>query len=194
MRAHPRSRGEHFAAEYPDLESRGSSPLTRGAQERQERWRVRPGLIPAHAGSTWICWCSMRRTTAHPRSRGEHDRVKGNSVGCQGSSPLTRGARLTVSPYRAGLGLIPAHAGSTECAPLPGQCARAHPRSRGEHPCRGEHGQTCTGSSPLTRGAQHHADHGSSGHGLIPAHAGSTSIENHEVGGERAHPRSRGEH
>ena len=52
MRAHPRSRGEHFSADLFLIFLRGSSPLTRGALNRDMAMAVPARLIPAHAGST----------------------------------------------------------------------------------------------------------------------------------------------
>ena len=72
--------------------------------------------------------------------------------------------------------------------------ARAHPRSRGEHVF-GQVGHNgVSGSSPLTRGALVNLHTIRAGHGLIPAHAGST-IRNLTIAAHPwAHPRSRGEH
>ena len=50
------------------------------------------------------------------------------------------------------------------------------------------------GSSPLTRGARPPASARTGHHGLIPAHAGSTSDNDREIRPFGAHPRSRGEH
>ncbi|KXB52627.1 hypothetical protein HMPREF0307_02207 [Corynebacterium sp. DNF00584] len=50
-----------------------------------------------------------------------------------GSSPLTRGARRSSRATVRGMGLIPAHAGSTVIASRGTFLATAHPRSRGEH-------------------------------------------------------------
>ncbi|ENO18102.1 hypothetical protein HMPREF9004_1133 [Schaalia cardiffensis F0333] len=52
----------------------------------------------------------------------------------------------------------------------------------------------CLGSSPLTRGARNGTRRGSSGRGLIPAHAGSTNPARRLYHPSQAHPRSRGEH
>ena len=91
-------------------------------------------------------------------------------------------------------GLIPAHAGSTgnSCASRSG--TSAHPRSRGEHSFDHLFSLTDDGSSPLTRGALHHAQHHRGLRRLIPAHAGSTPSAAHPPAAARAHPRSRGEH
>ena len=50
------------------------------------------------------------------------------------------------------------------------------------------------GSSPLTRGAPGEEVEAVLRGGLIPAHAGSTSIRSQSYGTSAAHPRSRGEH
>ena len=49
------------------------------------------------------------------------------------------------------------------------------------------------GSSPLTRGKQRIVDYDGEPHGLIPAHAGKTVLDNAEYFTAWAHPRSRGE-
>ena len=50
--AHPRSRGEHLAAEKIRMSAWGSSPLARGAHPQGFRGDHADGLIPARAGST----------------------------------------------------------------------------------------------------------------------------------------------
>ena len=172
--AHPRSRGEHGFRCDQERCHVGSSPLTRGAHT-WHRDRGEPvGLIPAHAGSTYSQRGSGSPPTAHPRSRGEHLTVEFTVRPGEGSSPLTRGAREFWAAWFAGVGLIPAHAGSTDVR-LDGRTAPgAHPRSRGEHSTPPPIPVTCTGSSPLTRGALPEMQ-------FIVSRPG-------------AHPRSRGEH
>ena len=50
-----------------------------------------------------------------------------------GSSPLVRGARIVVLAMMAGLGIIPARAGSTACEVFDAGLPEDHPRSCGEH-------------------------------------------------------------
>ena len=89
--AHPRSRGENEAARQPHGWETGSSPLTRGKRLRgRPRHRYRR-LIPAHAGKTASTSTSTTSTRAHPRSRGENQRIKSVAASVTGSSPLTRG-------------------------------------------------------------------------------------------------------
>ena len=90
-------------------------------------------------------------------------------------------------------GLIPAHAGKTEDAPMLTSCARAHPRSRGENQHVEPYLPSTWGSSPLTRGKLLWRDYRRHVRGLIPAHAGKTAISCSMLGSMWAHPRSRGE-
>ena len=51
--AHPRSRGENEIARAEDVNSNGSSPLTRGKRSSPTMRTCQGRLIPAHAGKTW---------------------------------------------------------------------------------------------------------------------------------------------
>ena len=51
-RDHPRVCGEHQGLSWYPVASLGSSPRMRGARFRHEGLRLRPGIIPAYAGST----------------------------------------------------------------------------------------------------------------------------------------------
>ena len=157
-----------------DLE--GSSPLTRGKQRMLRVWRRRRGLIPAHAGKTPPSGPCRARARAHPRSRGENAPGRASPPGCGGSSPLTRG-KLAVKSYGwDGTGLIPAHAGKTGTrGGLRGR-RRAHPRSRGENILKRRFNNRAHGSSPLTRGKLEHTHNPIERKGLIPAHAGKTTV------------------
>ena len=90
-----------------------------------------------------------------------------------GSSPLTRGKLLPVTPTHLHSRLIPAHAGKTD----PG----------------GRRQVGAGGSSPLTRGKRWVLSFVRSNMGLIPAHAGKTWPRGRRGPTRRAHPRSRGE-
>ncbi len=172
----------------------GSSPLTRGAHPGAFPHSKHVGLIPAHAGSTCLRCARRPGRGAHPRSRGEHEVSARRGEGFGGSSPLTRGALPPESTRQPPRRLIPAHAGSTGLPLSSIAVTRAHPRSRGEHCCLRGRFRRLGGSSPLTRGARRGIHCGQPRHRLIPAHAGSTELE--EISGlsRGAHPRSRGEH
>ena len=130
--AHPRSRGENLIGAVRTLVVTGSSPLTRGKLDEAGANLGGDRLIPAHAGKTRRGRCLLTQCTAHPRSRGENEPGSVDASGAVGSSPLTRGKRVTGCPRDVLLGLIPAHAGKTSRAVIPCFWAEAHPRSRGE--------------------------------------------------------------
>ena len=50
----------------------GSSPLTRGKQNRREAQAMSRGLIPTHAGKTFENETARECAEAHPHSRGEN--------------------------------------------------------------------------------------------------------------------------
>ena len=193
-RAHPRSRGEHPALLQVSVRVRGSSPLARGAPEHRLHGLAGVGLIPARAGSTEAAGAGAAVRGAHPRSRGEHEDRLPLFDGCAGSSPLARGARTIEFTYPGSTGLIPARAGSTRGLRCVLRGSRAHPRSRGEHIDSWACQIYVSGSSPLARGALNNAPVYVQPDGLIPARAGSTLTGGIVCAGDRAHPRSRGEH
>ena len=114
--------------------------------------------------------------------------------GFRGSSPLTRGAPPPRRQTRWARGLIPAHAGSTLSVAPAVTSFPAHPRSRGEHVPPKSTVTIPLGSSPLTRGAPAAKKVVVFVGGLIPAHAGSTTMPLTRSATAWAHPRSRGEH
>ena len=111
--AHPRSRGENALLGAAVGIGGGSSPLTRGKPAvRDVRVHV-GGLIPAHAGKTPNSWTGTRSSGAHPRSRGENEKICQRVASWAGSSPLTQGKREHGGDDVPHGGLIPAHAGKT---------------------------------------------------------------------------------
>ena len=192
-RAHPRSRGENRCRRSMARSSTGSSPLTRGKQETLNEGGVKARLIPAHAGKTINSRGGGICAWAHPRSRGENRDMAFTRSSYVGSSPLTRGKRLTVAVGTARGRLIPAHAGKTAATARAAPSSEAHPRSRGENlaPMMMRFGTA--GSSPLTRGKPRRGGVEPRRLRLIPAHAGKTSCPTRPSSTERAHPRSRGE-
>ena len=150
--AHPRSRGENAIAAGQTSAAYGSSPLTRGKHLANERSSGGVRLIPAHAGKTVRGGEVAARGPAHPRSRGENRRRIRGGTRSRGSSPLTRGKRLSRSTRQIVRWLIPAHAGKTPRNYPHYEMSRAHPRSRGENAMWIGGGQNFGGSSPLTRG------------------------------------------
>ena len=171
--AHPRSRGENICVHRGPHNGLGSSPLTRGKRNPSTSSAAAARLIPAHAGKTAVGYVVKSAAEAHPRSRGENGRIEVTDRAAPGSSPLTRGKHNHQSP-------------------VPHQAA-AHPRSRGENGKGVNIAQPRLGSSPLTRGKPLAALITAANSGLIPAHAGKTSVGHCAIGCHWAHPRSRGE-
>ena len=192
--AHPRMRGEHSATDSTPGIHAGSSPHARGAPRRSSPLRLRPGLIPACAGSTSSTVVASPRTWAHPRMRGEHGGGGGPVTFRPGSSPHARGARPVPRGVNVRRRLIPACAGSTR--PCWGRILPlwAHPRMRGEHVTGAEYVVHTPGSSPHARGAPITPDADPLNKRLIPACAGSTPLWTPPSCPTRAHPRMRGEH
>ena len=110
-----------------------------------------------------------------------------------GSSPLTRGKRRIVAVCSTRVGLIPAHAGKTDCRPIVSTLRAAHPRSHGENTIPAEHPLGGRGSSPLTRGKHDPGGAPARRARLIPAHAGKTGSATTACPPSRVHPSSRGE-
>ena len=192
-RAHPRSRGENCATMSDAVMTVGSSPLTRGKHQANRVGIHSSGLIPAHAGKTFVFPRPARIDAAHPRSRGENVQPATAEQIDVGSSPLTRGKQSPLPSLVGGLRLIPAHAGKTLMDSSAASRARAHPRSRGENLVSQTMPGTHGGSSPLTRGKLAQEAATSTSTRLIPAHAGKTIIRDFLSQFVPAHPRSRGE-
>ena len=172
---HPRIRGEHSVRHSSSVSLSGSSPHTRGAQERIARGAVHRGIIPAYAGSTCRGCPSRRPSGDHPRIRGEHN-VKFPRGRClSGSSPHTRGALSDVHGRHRRARIIPAYAGSTKPPGVNFRGVSDHPRIRGEHPSSEFETYHDGGSSPHTRGALRHAPGADRRLRIIPAYAGSTT-------------------
>ena len=134
------------------------------------------------------------RTSAHPRSRGEHVDALVRGSRTSGSSPLARGTLAEALQVPITWRLIPARAGNTPLSRASSVACSAHPRSRGEHlPTRTVLGGTA-GSSPLARGTLRNIMRHPCFSRLIPARAGNTMASISSAGTPAAHPRSRGEH
>ena len=140
------------------------------------------------------CRTRCHQSTAHPRSRGEHEGRTMSWCGCFGSSPLARGTSRICRDGQGVGRLIPARAGNIFAGLEVVFSHGAHPRSRGEHciPCLEPNG--ITGSSPLARGTCPRTSHHGSALRLIPARAGNISWGTSWASPLTAHPRSRGEH
>ena len=151
---HPRIRGEHIGAAAHQIKITGSSPHTRGAQQRSADGGILCRIIPAYAGST--CLSAMQEVCGkdHPRIRGEHSRLGRPVLLARGSSPHTRGALRSAGRSGRRRRIIPAYAGSTRFRLFFRTPWSDHPRIRGEHVHIEAPRCPQMGSSPHTRGAR----------------------------------------
>ena len=191
---HPRACGEHESYAMEGAVQKGSSPRMRGAQSEHEPCARQRGIIPAHAGSTIRARAMCTTARDHPRACGEHNPSTSHVHDSEGSSPRMRGAQSEHEPCARQRGIIPAHAGSTAFRGGNTHANRDHPRACGEHAGRSRVRESSPGSSPRMRGAHTCAHMHTGGSGIIPAHAGSTTLIRRILIFTRDHPRACGEH
>ena len=193
-RDHPRACGEHMVTYPLVVVSRGSSPRMRGTLARLQVAQAEDGIIPAHAGNTYLGRTIRAANGDHPRACGEHVLPAICLAGVPGSSPRMRGtlAGSVDGVHRAGI--IPAHAGNTGLGAAKNPNGQDHPRACGEHDGRIRWGMAGLGSSPRMRGTPPRKFASYPSEGIIPAHAGNTviSVSFPLLLGD--HPRACGEH
>ena len=145
-------------------------------------------------GNTPLPVAMPRRSSVHPRPRGEHLWNTYAPYAYTGSSPPARGTPLEyLCPLRV-YRFIPARAGNTSGIPMPLTRIPVHPRPRGEHLAAPRTLASEYGSSPPARGTlirrgAHHAIIR-----FIPARAGNTRSLVTVSTATTVHPRPRGEH
>ena len=191
---HPRSRGEYEAFTQAGYGTEGSSPLSRGILEPVRPSPFKGGIIPALAGNTAFPPATSTSSRDHPRSRGEYLQTRVLRPLREGSSPLSRGIRLSLTGTFGEGGIIPALAGNTGFFLVRHQSSRDHPRSRGEYRSAVRGPTSEPGSSPLSRGIRPCHNLGSGRIWIIPALAGNTLMESRRPSLSWDHPRSRGEY
>ena len=187
-------RGEHATISDVQTIDSGSSPHARGAQAEGGRPAYGHGIIPACAGSTPRARTAGSRSGDHPRMRGEHPFPPVRAALRWGSSPHARGALDALHMASLKGGIIPACAGSTDCADTKGARRKDHPRMRGEHRACQKLRRLSWGSSPHARGAPEITSTTRVIAGIIPACAGSTFYKREQLFQLGDHPRMRGEH
>ena len=149
----------------------------RGTQHIILLQEVHCGIIPAHAGNTLFFVLSPVLFWDHPRACGEH--MVGHLAGTDsvGSSPRMRGTLRFAWNTIAEMGIIPAHAGNTCRFDSMPHWNWDHPRACGEHALMVSFGAADTGSSPRMRGTRPRSSRSAVRHGIIPAHAGNTTVD-----------------
>ena len=161
------------------MEQRGSSPRMRGTHRRAAGPVGELGIIPAYAGNTRLTCFLLSVWRDHPRVCGEHRHESPLKLLALGSSPRMRGTQGRRTRHTDGQGIIPAYAGNTARSRCRCRTARDHPRVCGEHPFPEYSGLCSTGSSPRMRGTPVTDYQGATYHGIIPAYAGNTTVNEH---------------
>ena len=151
------------------------------------------GIIPAGAGKSEDGDGVDIRPWDHPRGCGEKPEGDAGLVWVSGSSPRVRGkVGLSRSP-RSTFGIIPAGAGKSFFAILPGRIDGDHPRGCGEKAARRTSARSSIGSSPRVRGKASSSDGCRTSRGIIPAGAGKSMASSCLRRGGWDHPRGCGE-
>ena len=173
---HPRACGAHVTFVMVLLYVTGSSPRMRGSLACTISRGFCTGIIPAHAGLTALAASTPDLTRDHPRACGAHKKRPKMTKKMMGSSPRMRGSRADDDLRADDVGIIPAHAGLTECIQVYLTATRDHPRACGAHSYSNAWSGIRPGSSPRMRGSRHLRRHGQADGGIIPAHAGLTAL------------------
>ncbi len=132
-RDHPRIRGEHNRALTNWLMRGGPPPHSRRAPSSSRGRRRGRRTTPAFAESTWRAVTRGRRSSDHPRIRGEHLACGHTWAPEFGPPPHSRRAPSSSRGRRRGRRTTPAFAESTWRAVTRGRRSSDHPRIRGEH-------------------------------------------------------------
>ena len=132
-RDHSRVCGAHSASMAQRTTRSGSSPRMRGSLHEARRNRLTSGIIPAYAGLTRPLVGAPNGRRDHPRACGAHSSFPSRQSDCQGSSPRMRGSPAVLLFCLCLEGIIPAHAGLTNCRDCCDLCCWDHPRACGAH-------------------------------------------------------------
>ena len=233
-RGHPRGRGEQVSERRPARVAVGPSPRAQGAGHGARRGRQRSGLFPrargaagrsgrarrvpgsilAGAGSRPRDHPPDRPPWDYPRGRGEQTVTPPAEAEAVGPFPRARGAGRPAQAEPAGVGAIPAGAGSRDadlrtegpggdhpagagsrCSQSAAVCGRwVHSRGCGEQLWSYRSRLQCPGPAPRARGAERQVRQRDLGGGTIPAGAGTSRTPNRAAGRCRDHPRECGDH
>ena len=191
---HPRACGAHQPIRQSHLIRPGSSPRMRGSHLEKQFTNPHRGIIPAHAGLTKTICPHLWGDGDHPRACGAHPCPFDSPSMSAGSSPRMRGSRRETELLGRRRGIIPAHAGLTRPPRGHTHAGWDHPRACGAHTSARAGGMSLTGSSPRMRGSPSRVCWRMQPLGIIPAHAGLTTVLPMASACRRDHPRACGAH
>ena len=149
-------------------------------------------IIPARAGQTNIESTLRYRRTDHPRACGANDHPTCGKVSENGSSPRVRGKHRMADALMAVPRIIPARAGQTCSGSGSRRAGTDHPRACGANAWSPAYGKQDAGSSPRVRGKRSRSCPPRTRRRIIPARAGQTPREWHQLIAGADHPRACG--
>ena len=152
------------------------------------------GIIPAHAGLTKKKFKKRVDKRDHPRACGAHRCCQRCLISSLGSSPRMRGSQLGEQALVDDDGIIPAHAGLTSVVAMIRYAPQDHPRACGAHSHDAALAHVLLGSSPRMRGSLDLYFRSARVTGIIPAHAGLTTLSPACARPHGDHPRACGAH
>ena len=175
------------------MDSTGSSPHTRGAQNKSMGRGGTSRFIPAYAGNALRATPAYPPPPVHPRIRGERMIVRLLADRMDGSSPHTLGTRAPQPGPARRYRFIPACAGNAGMAQTRRFRRSVHPRTRGERTETMEISNGSHGSSSHTQGTRSIASTNRARSWFIPAYAGNANWLCAYWRTSSVHPRMRGE-
>ena len=190
---HPRMRGERASSSVACVYTVGSSPHARGTRLCGPHTASLCRFIPACAGNAARHDGTRRRTTVHPRMRGERRGCADRRPARAGSSPHARGTLWVSHESEAHGRFIPACAGNAPAWSRLSTGFPVHPRMRGERFVAAWCDALGRGSSPHARGTPSYKPASMTHVRFIPACAGNAFPNPSHRPGKTVHPRMRGE-
>ena len=172
---HPRVHGELLPMDARRSSRAGSSPRTRGTQERPEAREGLRRFIPAYTGNSWAHSKHPSLHTVHPRVHGELTCGTFSAGAAIGSSPRTRGTQGPPRQDGRRLRFIPAYTGNSSRPRRRRPGSPVHPRVHGELRTATLFGGARAGSSPRTRGTRDRLGADLRAGRFIPAYTGNSS-------------------
>ena len=186
-------RGEDGLLGWGVVEGAGSPPHARGRPRNMKATEFDPGITPACAGKTFLCFAIRSAKADHPRMRGEDRPSTRHRRRRTGSPPHARGRQCSAAPISQQTWITPACAGKTSALLFAFRLWSHHPRMRGEDSAHVDPEVIKSGSPPHARGRRRTGGYQSAPERITPACAGKTGKRSSRDSCTVDHPRMRGE-
>ena len=191
---HPRVCGNHDRMEEHHQAEPGSPPRVREPRGEHSIDLMTNRITPACAGTTKEVRNGTGTEEDHPRVCGNHCDERDPYDRGQGSPPRVREPLKRCLIDRAGLGITPACAGTTDPVNSSDNLIQDHPRVCGNHSTSTKNFTSRPGSPPRVREPRRREPAATFGCRITPACAGTTAPCPHPKGYAKDHPRVCGNH